>query len=380
MDMFRKNYRAYYSVMYITGLWPYDNSIVTKIKRVGFCVLTLSSIVIQASTIRTVETTLENVLVLLSFLLPTLLFFLRYVGYITNFPVLKVGFENIQNDCMRLKDPIEADLLMKEIAQSRRVIRILVVLTCMAVLLINAMLLLPTVLQSKLQIRYLKILGIFFNHRGRKVDFVCCNVALVTSVGVLSLSCTEAIPAVFGCYISGLFQIASYRLENAINRSTKSDRPIEIDVRSTVEIHQRALEMNKQIETSIAIPYLVAIIAVIISFAINLYRVYVVLQNKHEIDNVVISLLIFLVHLMIMLLNNYSGQRMINNSVDFFHNSYDTLWYCMPLRSQKLLLFIMMRSISEVKLNLAGLFTPCYEGFTTMMSSSFSYFTVISSV
>nr|XP_031849041.1 uncharacterized protein LOC116434616 [Nomia melanderi] len=138
--------------------------------------------------------------------------------------------------------------------------------------------------------------------------------------------------------------------------------------------------MNKQIETSIAIPYLVAIIAVIISFAINLYRVYVVLQNKHEIDNVVISLLIFLVHLMIMLLNNYSGQRMINNSVDFFHNSYDTLWYCMPLRSQKLLLFIMMRSISEVKLNLAGLFTPCYEGFTTMMSSSFSYFTVISSV
>ncbi|XP_076228221.1 uncharacterized protein LOC143175074 isoform X3 [Nomia melanderi] len=244
MDVFQKNYRAYYSVMYITGLWPYDNSIVTKIKRVGFCVLALSSIVIQASTIRTVETTLENVLVLLSFLFPTVLFFLRYVGYLSNFPVLKVGFENIQNDCMRLKDPIEADLLMKEIAQSRRVIRILVVLTCMAVLLINAMLLLPTVLQSKFQIRYLKILGIFFNHRGRKVDFVCCNVALVTSVGVLSLSCTEAIPTVFGCYISGLFQIASYRLENAINRSTKSDRPIEIDVRSTVEIHQRALEKN----------------------------------------------------------------------------------------------------------------------------------------
>ncbi|XP_076227982.1 uncharacterized protein LOC143175076 isoform X2 [Nomia melanderi] len=301
MDMFRKNYRAYYSVMYITGLWPYDNSIVTKIKRVGFCVLTLSSIVIQASTIRTVETTLENVLVLLSFLLPTLLFFLRYVGYITNFPVLKVGFENIQNDCMRLKDPIEADLLMKEIARSRRVIRILVALSCVTVIFAFAALMVPTILQSKLQIHYLRIIGFFFNQSGRKVNFICCNVVLVTSVGVLSLSCTEAIPAVFGCYISGLFQITSYRLENAINRSTKSDRPIEIDVRSTVEIHQRALE-------------------------------------------------------------------------------YDTLWYCMPLRSQKLLLFIMMRSISEVKLNLAGLFTPCYEGFTTMMSSSFSYFTVISSV
>ncbi|XP_076228224.1 uncharacterized protein LOC143175075 isoform X3 [Nomia melanderi] len=380
MDVFQKNYRAYCSVMYITGLWPYDNSIVTKIQRVLFCVLTLSSMVIQASTIRMVETTVENVLVLLSFLLPTLLFFLRYVGYLSNFPTLKFGFENIQNDCMRLKDTIEVDLLMKEIGQSKRVLRILIVLSCVAVIFAFAVLVVPTILQSKLQIHYLRILGFFFNQRGRNVDFVCCNLALVTSVGVLSLSCTEAIPTVFGCYISGLFQITSYRMENAINRSAKSDTPIEIDVQSAVEMHQRALDLNEQLISNMMLSYLAAILAVVISFAVNLYRVYLVLQNKHEIDNVVITLLIFSMHVMVMLLNNYSGQRLINNSVDFFHNIYDTLWYCMPLRSQKLLLFIMMRSISEVKFNLAGLFTPCYEGFTTMMSSSFSYFTVITSV
>ncbi|XP_076227919.1 uncharacterized protein LOC143175041 isoform X2 [Nomia melanderi] len=380
MDVFRKNYRSYCSVMYITGLWPYDNSIVTKIRRAVFCILTLTCMVIQAWTIRMVETTVENVLVLLSFLLPTLLFFLRYVGYITNFPVLKVGFEKIQNDCMRLKDPIEAHLLMKEIEQSRRVLLILIALSSMVIIFAFVVLVVPTLLQSKLQIRYLRLFGFFFNQRGTNVDFVCCILVLVTSVGMLSISCTEAIPAVFGCYMSALFQIASYRMENAINRSAKSETPIEIDVQSAVEIHERALEMNRQIETDMMVQYLVAILAVVVSFAVNLYRVYLVLQNKHEIENVVISVLLLLQHFMIMLLNNYSGQRLINYSVDFFHNIYDTFWYCIPLRSQKLLLFIMMRSINEVKCNLAGLFAPCYEGFTAMMSSSFSYFTVISSV
>ncbi|XP_076228223.1 uncharacterized protein LOC143175075 isoform X2 [Nomia melanderi] len=310
MDVFQKNYRAYCSVMYITGLWPYDNSIVTKIQRVLFCVLTLSSMVIQedilkliyvqdrrylfyfeiessnfkASTIRMVETTVENVLVLLSFLLPTLLFFLRYVGYLSNFPTLKFGFENIQNDCMRLKDTIEVDLLMKEIGQSKRVLRILIVLSCVAVIFAFAVLVVPTILQSKLQIHYLRILGFFFNQRGRNVDFVCCNLALVTSVGVLSLSCTEAIPTVFGCYISGLFQITSYRMENAINRSAKSDTPIEIDVQSAVEMHQRALDLNEQLISNMMLSYLAAILAVVISFAVNLYRIrYVVVLHAAEI-------------------------------------------------------------------------------------------------
>ncbi|XP_076228226.1 uncharacterized protein LOC143175075 isoform X5 [Nomia melanderi] len=306
MDVFQKNYRAYCSVMYITGLWPYDNSIVTKIQRVLFCVLTLSSMVIQ---------------------------------------VLKtMHFSGVDDKNGRNHGGER---------------------TCAVVVLVTHTIVFLAIRWLPLQLSNIKIWvrkhtkrlhaserynrSGFVNERNRTIEARAPDTN-------------------------------SYRMENAINRSAKSDTPIEIDVQSAVEMHQRALDLNEQLISNMMLSYLAAILAVVISFAVNLYRVYLVLQNKHEIDNVVITLLIFSMHVMVMLLNNYSGQRLINNSVDFFHNIYDTLWYCMPLRSQKLLLFIMMRSISEVKFNLAGLFTPCYEGFTTMMSSSFSYFTVITSV
>ncbi|XP_076672249.1 uncharacterized protein LOC143371185 [Andrena cerasifolii] len=78
----------------------------------------------------------------------------------------------------------------------------------------------------------------------------------------------------------------------------------------------------------------------------------------------------------------------------------DSMWYCIPLSQQKLLLFIMQRSSIECTINLSSLCTAHYSGFATvislllilqvqvllktcvfqMMSSAFSYFTVICSV
>ncbi|XP_076228331.1 uncharacterized protein LOC143175093 [Nomia melanderi] len=321
MDVFQKNYRAYYSVMYITGLWPYDNSIYSNPgvddkngrNHVGertCAVVVLVSDIIVLLAIRWLPLQLSSIKIWVRKHTKRL-----HASERSN----RSGFVNERNSTIETRNP---------------------------------------------DTNSLDVYG------GTPHQ---CNATTSYSIAVEISDTVSENPW-------NLFQPESYRLENAINKSAKSDTPIEIDIRSTVEIHQRALEMNRQIQTNMVVQYLAAILTVVVSFAVNLYRVYLVSQNKHEIDNVFITLQIFMAHVMIILLNNYSGQRMINNSVDFFHNTYNTLWYCIPLRSQKLLLFIMMRSINEVKFNLAGLFAPCYEGFTTMMSSSFSYFTVISSV
>ncbi|XP_076629237.1 uncharacterized protein LOC143345746 [Colletes latitarsis] len=81
-----------------------------------------------------------------------------------------------------------------------------------------------------------------------------------------------------------------------------------------------------------------------------------------------------------MFLNNYSGQKVIDDSGDVFIDTYNTLWYRTPLSMQRMLLLIMRRSAINCECNLSGLFIPSYEGFATMMSSSFSYFTVMYSV
>ncbi|XP_043580625.1 putative odorant receptor 92a isoform X1 [Bombus pyrosoma] len=73
----------------------------------------------------------------------------------------------------------------------------------------------------------------------------------------------------------------------------------------------------------------------------------------------------------------YSGQIMIDRSQDVFKESYNSTWYCMPIKAQKLLLFMMLRSSTESVINLFGFFVASHVGFSKLLSTSFSYFTVI---
>ncbi|XP_043523588.1 uncharacterized protein LOC122535818 [Frieseomelitta varia] len=77
--------------------------------------------------------------------------------------------------------------------------------------------------------------------------------------------------------------------------------------------------------------------------------------------------------------NNHCGQLVINTSMDIFIEIYDSTWYSIPLKAQKLLLMIMTKSLQQYEFNLSGLFVPCYEGFLTMINAAFSYFTVMQS-
>ncbi|XP_011704523.1 PREDICTED: uncharacterized protein LOC105459879 [Wasmannia auropunctata] len=58
---------------------------------------------------------------------------------------------------------------------------------------------------------------------------------------------------------------------------------------------------------------------------------------------------------------------------------YITLWYVAPLSIQKLLL-LLLRSVKDFKLDIAGVFIPSLEGFSTLITSALSYFTVIYSM
>ncbi|XP_078051469.1 uncharacterized protein LOC144477615 isoform X2 [Augochlora pura] len=126
--------------------------------------------------------------------------------------------------------------------------------------------------------------------------------------------------------------------------------------------------------------YLVSITTAVVSFAINLYRLYLAVDDLSDVENIAVSLQVILVHLLVIFLNNHNGQKVITSSTALFREIYDSLWYRIPPKSQKLLLFMLMRSNIEIQFNLAGLFVPCYQGFTMMVSSSFSYFTVITSI
>jgi hypothetical protein len=52
-------------------------------------------------------------------------------------------------------------------------------------------------------------------------------------------------------------------------------------------------------------------------------------------------------------------------SADFLYR-YNTQWYIAPLKTQKLLLFVMQKSMRHSTIILGGLFVPSLEGFATV--------------
>ncbi|XP_076378891.1 uncharacterized protein LOC143259624 isoform X1 [Megalopta genalis] len=393
MDVFQKKYSTYYNVMCFTGLWPYDHSLITKGQRVVFCLLILFCIVSQVSTLKLVEVSLYNSLQVLSFTFPLLLFLFRYVGFITSFPIVKFVFDSVEYDYLATKNPIEADMFTKQIEEARQVVTALVeqkfgtfgterILAVAGIFSLCVLLLVPTLLQSNLQIHYLHFFGFLYPERSTQTDWASMQVIIVTSLGLLAIACTESSLAVFVAYLCGLLKIASYRLRTVVDEMANSATVPSnvIDVGPAMELHQRAVELSISLARDMNMSYLVAIITVVVSFAVNLYRVYLAVGDISDLENIFVSVQMVVVHLLIVFVNNHSGQKLINTSVELFHDVYNSSWYRVPLKSQKLLLFILMRSSVELQFSLAGLFVPCYEGFSMMVSSSFSYFTMITSV
>ncbi|XP_078051517.1 uncharacterized protein LOC144477656 [Augochlora pura] len=100
--------------------------------------------------------------------------------------------------------------------------------------------------------------------------------------------------------------------------SPKAD--VIIDIRSAVDTHQRAVELSATLTDNMMLSYLVAIVTVVISFAASLYRLFLSITELHEIVNTLISAKFVLVHVIIMFLNNYSGQKLITSSTELFYD------------------------------------------------------------
>ncbi|XP_054013879.1 uncharacterized protein LOC128895374 [Hylaeus anthracinus] len=385
MDVFQREYNTYYSLLCILGLWPYNNSILVKVQRTVFIFIMVCCTVVQVKLLISAEFKLKNVFTALTSGCPIMLFFIRYVGFIFCFPATRLLYGNIVTDCNTLKNSIERDILMQNIAASKRIILIFIIVCCFGIVCVVILLMFPSFLnflasRNVTRVDYLKFSG-FFDVQEKYCIVVAMHATLTSMIGLLVIACTESTLAVYAYYVSGLFRITSYRLRNAVDNAVEQivhnhNGSNHSSIPEAVAIHTKSIKIIDETAAMITIPYLVAIIVVVVSFGLNLYRLFLATLDIDSIE-IIFSGMLVTIHLVIMFLNNYNGQKIIDDSGSVFYETYDTTWYSTPPSVQKLLLMIMHRSSIECAFNLADLFTPSFIGFSTMMSSSFSYFTLL---
>ncbi|XP_076382204.1 uncharacterized protein LOC117224175 isoform X3 [Megalopta genalis] len=390
MGAIEEEYKIYCFLLRLMSLWPFDNSLTAKAWRIFFTISPLTCIYVQISLIPA-NFTFRNILFALTFGLPLLLFSCRYVGIVYTFPTIRFIFEHLQSDFSTLRNPTELEILSKHAHSSRRVVYGFLCIACGSFAYVHLIIAGPLILDVLVPMNEprdngLQSFGFFVSTDNKNIYWVACIFLLSAMTGVITIICSESTLFVISQYCCGLFEIANYRFTNMIYETVhKPDNPrqryfMRASMREAVEIHTKAINFVRIFGYDARLPYLIAIVVVVVSMSLNLYRSILAMTEKDDMKNMCNALIIGIIHVVAVFMGNYIGQEVIDNSVAIFHDIYNSLWYYCPVKMQKMVLLIMQRSISGSMLDFSGLFCPSNKGFATMMSSSFSYFTTICSL
>ncbi|XP_018314245.1 uncharacterized protein [Mycetomoellerius zeteki] len=113
--------------------------------------------------------------------------------------------------------------------------------------------------------------------------------------------------------------------------------------------------------------------------SINLY--YLLLPSTRQNVAEMLSIIsIITCHLIYMFGANYGAQIVTDHNDDFFNATCNALWYIAPLSSQKIFLFLMLRTIKKYKPAICSVFVGSLEGFATLFTTSLSYLTLLYSI
>ncbi|XP_076672255.1 uncharacterized protein LOC143371190 [Andrena cerasifolii] len=166
----------------------------------------------------------------------------------------------------------------------------------------------------------------------------------------------------------------SYITEAACNRNRRAG------VARAVLMHNRAHTFLKDVKSAVTLVYSILLILGVTSLSTNLFSLSQSTLEGDNIEDTLISMMFVISEMGYMFYGNFVSQKMIDSGGDIFTDVYNTEWYKMPVPTQKLLLFIMLKSVITPSCKLLLAYNPSIEGFSTLIRTSVSYFMVISSV
>ncbi|XP_031776151.1 uncharacterized protein LOC100870086 [Apis florea] len=236
MDVFDKQYRIYRIVSKIVGLWPYDNSIYVWIQRICLLLYFLSGVIFQIIVLLKSEITLRNYILTVSETFPLLLFFLRYIYYITMFPcvseIQKIKlfqlpnlytyvcffvqveflFNHIRTEEHSLQDKTEIQIQTKYLDISSHIIYFFGCVTFAFIAASIIFLVNPIILDFIMPLNESRVhfnVSFLFDDQNIYIKiFLILNCMLNVSLGLLCIMGTELFTNIFSYYICRQFHIA----------------------------------------------------------------------------------------------------------------------------------------------------------------------------
>ncbi|XP_020291762.1 odorant receptor Or2-like [Pseudomyrmex gracilis] len=383
--------RRYYKLTRIFtlpfGLWPFNDSFAKPIQAF-FCVsLLLSAILVQVIRLFTMEYDLVLILTDVSFIIPFSVYLLKYNTLYINSRKIRNIIKIIENNWNKLKDEREVEIVRKHANDGKKFMYFFAGLAypgvvCFLVIEFSADILDFVAPLNESRPRNILFVTEYFVDQQRYFYLIVCHMTLAATIGLVSVITDETFFFAYIHYICGIFEVVGYRIQHSLNcvSAANKEKIIRMNIIDAIESHKKIIELFEYVMEAHKQSYFVLMILGVASLSVNLLRFFQTLTISDQRKQLVIYMLFIIGHFYYMFILQYMGQKITNSSIQVHVKAYDTQWYAAPVQIQKLLLFIMQRSMKSCKFFLGYIFPVSLEHFTTLASTSVSYFTIIYSV
>ncbi|KAL0126372.1 hypothetical protein PUN28_005042 [Cardiocondyla obscurior] len=396
------------------GLWPHSYITLRQIQCFVSVFILLSTTFPQLLKLITTKHDVELILKVLSSALPFMLFTVKYVTFYFVTEKIKGIMQQIQNDWNALKDKGELDIIRQyaKIARSfTTTIATVIYVSIGGVIFIQYVPIILDIVVPLNETRQVELLFQveYFLDQEKYFHTIQFHLDVGLILAAITIMSTESFCLTLAIHAFGMFKITrymprilpiaqindiafslhfclySYRMERVIDKNAPNTLMekhciFHNNIVTAVNIHRRAIEFSEFVKSTFAIPYLALILLGVTSSSVNLFLFFQVIMSSSTMEDLLKCIIFVICHFIYMFTTNYAGQQFIDHDADIYIKICNVQWYNAPLKTQKLILFLMQKTIKSYQINIGGLYCPSLEGFTALASASLSYFTVLCSL
>ncbi|XP_067209657.1 odorant receptor 4-like [Linepithema humile] len=371
------------------GLWPYQKSKFAQFYSICCFSILATFIIFQLTTFVTSKCTIDLVIQILS---PTSAFIstlVVYYSFYNNSETVKYLIEQLQRICDNIKDKNEILIIERYANHAKRYTIMLITVAVYGISCVMGVQLWPTFCDIILSAKvtrpqyWLKMEYFIDEERYFYVSLLHTNVALI--IASLTTIGTGALIIVYFQYACAMFQIASYRLEQAIQIYTVqgvillNEKMIYKKIVCAIDIHRKAMMFTDQIISTFQMLLMILLISTVIVLSLNFYCALKAASLGYIKDFFTPSL-IGSACLLFLFLCCFVVQQVTDENEHIFVTAYKIRWYLTSVRIQTLILFLLQRGNKPYGLYIGKLFPISLQFFATISNTSVSYCAVMYSV
>ncbi|XP_014478959.1 PREDICTED: uncharacterized protein LOC106746675 [Dinoponera quadriceps] len=351
----------------MVGLWPYEQSKLTRLQRILFSGTLITFILVQFATFATSKCTPQFVIEVLSVTFLFIAYAIEYTAYWIHLKTIKHLLELLQHIYDELNDEEEIAIMNEYGNMARYHTGILTIA-------LNHFLVLSTCGMSVFTLfpfwpcmfdiawpanesrphTRIYIPTEYFIDQERYYYLIMLHSNVAYYVGSTALLAAGTTGMSYFLHICGMFKVASYRVEQAMMIcSVRNQNLIHEGIIYAIDMHRKAISVKLMSQIFQVITFGFDLEKLIIPFiCLNTTNIFIILANNN-------------------------AQQITDHNDDMFAAVYNVKWYNASLRIQKMILFMLQKGTKPLCVTLGGIFTGSLESAARLISTSMSYFTVL---